>query len=85
MSKINPEHLATRIAQFRDDCRTLHALIHQQFPKASKVRIKSTQEIGNVTDTEFRDPTLVIVSFGGNSVFSKTIDVMDLELLDDTF
>lgn len=80
---INPEHLATRIAQFRDERRALQEMVVACFPRGSEVRVKETQEAGIVGDPAFKDPTRLIVKFGGNSVFSMVVDVLNLEAVND--
>ena len=75
---INPEHLAARIAQFRDERRALQEMVVACFPIGSKVIAKSTGEVGYVRATVHGHQDLLSVKFPGDAT-AFPIDVLDLE------
>ena len=76
MTDINPEHLATRIAQFRDDRRALQEMVVACFPIHSRVRLKETHEIGRVRSTANGYPDMLFIEVDGRN---HLVDVLDLE------
>lgn len=77
---INPEHLATRIAQFRDERRALQEMVVKCFPIGSQVRLKQTQEIGTVRATANGCPDLLFVDVK-DADWRPLVSVTDLERL----
>ena len=78
MIEINPEHLATRIAQFRDDRRALQEIVVACFPIGCRVRRKDTGDTGTVISTAHGMPCHMCVSYRvGESAFAE--DVLRLE------
>lgn len=76
MTDINPEHLAARIAQFRDERRALQEMVVACFPIYSRVRLKETHEIGRVRSTANGYPDMLFVEVDGRN---PLVDVLDLE------
>ena len=78
MSKINLEHLATRIAQFRDERRALQEMVVACFPIGCRVRVKQTQQTGIVRSTT-GSPDLLFVDVDNIDGYRMVISVLDLE------
>lgn len=76
MTEINPEHLATKIAQFRDERRALQEMVVKCFPIGSRVRLMETHEIGRVRSTANGYPDMLFVEVDGRN---PLVDVLDLE------
>lgn len=60
---INPEHLATRIAQFRDERRALQEMVMKCFPIGCKVRLIDTKQTGFVHTTCAGFPDLLVIRY----------------------
>lgn len=73
---INPEHLATRIAQFRDDRRALQEMVVACFPIGCKVRQKSTDIVGRVWATVHGHCDMLHIQFPHHMWI---VDATDLE------
>lgn len=82
MTEINPEHLATRIAQFRDERRALQEMVVACFPIASKVRQKSTDMVGSVFGTVHGHCDLLTIKFPHHTWI---VDATDLERFDEPY
>lgn len=78
---INPEHLATRIAKFRDERRALQEMVVACFPIGCKVRVKQTQQTGRVRSTT-GSPDLLFVDLDKFDECRPVISVTDLERIE---
>lgn len=58
---INPEHLATEIAKFRDSRRALQEMVVACFPIGCRVRLIDTKQIGHVRTTCAGFPDLLAI------------------------
>ena len=75
---INPEHLATRIAKFRDERRALQEMVVACFPIGCRVRCSDTGDIGTVISTAHGMPCHMCVNYRiGENAFPQ--DVLKLE------
>ena len=89
MTEINPEHLATRIAKFRDERRALQEMVVACFPIGCTVRSKATGAVGKVVSTT-QHPDLLHVRFRFDNTSASSFshaaaaDVVDLEQVNES-
>lgn len=82
MTQINPEHLSTEIAKFRDMRRALQGMVVQCFPIGSKVRDKDTREVGTVRSTVGGHCDFLHVEYSWGTAMA---DVAELEQFDEPY
>lgn len=88
MTEINPEHLATRIAQFRDERRALQEMVMKCFPIGSKVRLIDTKQIGHVHTTCPGYPDLLVIHYRDEltgAMRGPVVSVDNLERFDEPY
>lgn len=81
--QINPEHLATEIAKFRDQRRALQEMVIQCFPIGCKVKDRVTGDTGEVRSVVASMPDTLHVTFTFGRTFA--VSITDLERYDEPY